>query len=745
MTDLMPYKNKFIIVCFLIVEAIVIIVSLFLIRSLDTKEESGYDVIEQIPCDALLQQQEEIAFVSNGQTQVYQMPVSLMRGESFEVRFSVDCDDMDGGMIFVDLFGNPGYDSPNAEIRRTALEGQYVITDCINYSGVHPLQCDLRIFTLGDVSASISDVEITRVREVKNRKEIVIICILLINAVMTCFVPSFLTRLSDKQTTQLPDKQKKGISYLAFGLIVCMQTLLMIFWMQQKSNFYVDELYSMEKAQYFSSNTPYTRHMYEDEGWQDRTWMGAERWKETLELTGEESVFFQSPVETVESMITGRNYNGLLNVVESFVFPGVISQYPGTLLNLFFFVLTQIVLFGMLLRNGANPQMALFGVFWYGFCGMTVSMMEYTRFYGVTSFLLLLVVAFHLMMWNTDKPGKMLLYETGALLCAYLAFKNSELVALLFVFLSILFTIGLLIRKRFKAAICYVIPVHGLTAVFVILKTPLPDMITHYSEYLSRAQLFQGADDMDRIEEMLLHMQSISPESVLKQILSAVQVLIEGMFGSWIFFIGFAALLIVLLVSDRKRKEGVTLRNGFCGVIAGMSGLYFFFMAWAFEVVPRYYSFITALIVICLTVFLNTEIPQKKLGMWSVFCMSVIFFGVLTTHITGSVEYIYRDEREFYRQLEEYKDTDSIVDQTAESFQRSVYDCVRTSGENRQIYPVSKLEGQIDVNENQSDLLLWMFPGNDVSYYERELSKSGFKWQYLGKSEASEVYLFQRN
>ena len=113
-------------------------------------------------------------------------------------------------------------------------------------------------------------------------------------------------------------------------------------------------------------------------------------------------------------------------------------------------------------------------------------------------------------------------------------------------------------------------------------------------------------------------------------------------------------------------------------------------------------------------------------------------------HITGSVDYIYRDERAFYQRMNDYKDVDSIVDQSSKSFQRSLYDCVRSSGEKRRIYAVPQLDGQIDTGENQKELLLWIFPGNDVSYYATKLSQRGYEWKYLGKSEASEVYLFQR-
>lgn len=719
-------RKRFFLAGLVLAETLVIIFALVMVCSVDNRKPVEEEVLEEILPDFTSGQTDVLTFVQDGTTQVVTFPVSLMRGEAFRISFDLASDSDTGGMVFVDLYREGQYDPQDAEFRRMVLKGRSSVTGELSFGMFHPVQCELRIFTLGNVSAEITGLRIERIRNKADVKDVVLICLLIGNAA------AFLLLCG-----KIESKRK---ARFLFAGIVCMQVLLMLFWMQQKSNFYVDELYSMEKAQYFSENPPVNRHLFQNEDWEEGTWMDVSRWQDKLILSPDEELEHQPASIAIKSMLTDRNYNGLLNLVQS-LSPGEISKYPGIVLNIVIFVLTQMIYYALMVQAGIRQRMALTGVFWFGFCGITISMAEFIRFYTLTNCLFLLALLFHLGFWKSGKYHHQILYILGVLGCLYFGYKNSELIAPLMLFLAVFFLLGLLVRREYHKALLYGLPVFGGGTVYLMLKTDLLDIISHFAEHAQRAANFQEQGDRGRLDEMMMNFQNMSAASVVKKAGSVAGMLVENLIGRWELALFLPGMLLVLFVIVKRKKRHVAVPEGFVRILGGIVICDLIFLILGIAAEARYYFFLTGLIllvILSLADRLSTTEMEKAVGGIVLACITV---GVLYTNLTGKIDFIYREDRMLLTTLGTYQEADAIVDTSGDSFQRALYDCVVHAKDDTQICPVSDPENGMPASEEGQPFLLYQFPGNDISVIVAVLQEDGTELIRLGESSASEVYL----
>lgn len=130
--------------------------------------------------------------------------------------------------------------------------------------------------------------------------------------------------------------------YFIFAAIIMIQVVVMLYWANEKSNFYIDELYSMGYASNFTGRGDTERRISDGPEWQFNKWINNALFKEYLLVSEEEQIFQLSFTEAVQKMLTGRNYFGLLNIAESLVGYDFVSARPGIVLNILIFILTEI-------------------------------------------------------------------------------------------------------------------------------------------------------------------------------------------------------------------------------------------------------------------------------------------------------------------------------------------------------------------------------------------------------------------
>ena len=104
--------------------------------------------------------------------------------------------------------------------------------------------------------------------------------------------------------------------------IIFLQVVVVLFWMTQKKNLFLDELTSFENAQAYSFHAKNTAYIHLSSAWEYESWVDNHLLKGQLEVSKEESLLSQPPQRVLKMLLMKRNYNGVLNILMS-----VLKQY----------------------------------------------------------------------------------------------------------------------------------------------------------------------------------------------------------------------------------------------------------------------------------------------------------------------------------------------------------------------------------------------------------------------------------
>ena len=244
--------------------------------------------------------------------------------------------------------------------------------------------------------------------------------------------------------------------YFIFAAIIMIQVVVMLYWANEKSNFYIDELYSMGYASNFTGRGDTERRISDGPEWQFNKWINNALFKEYLLVSEEEQIFQLSFTEAVQKMLTGRNYFGLLNIAESLVGYDFVSARPGIVLNILIFILTEIAFLLFMQKMKMELCSRYLALVMFGFSAFTIGFVEYIRFYIIVIMYFMWLLNLLYFVWTNEHMKKIIPAEIGILALTYLSYKNSEL-TLFFGAFSLCFVIALVITKKWKRLISYII------------------------------------------------------------------------------------------------------------------------------------------------------------------------------------------------------------------------------------------------------------------------------------------------
>ncbi len=536
------------------------------------------------------------------------------------------------------------------------------------------------------------------------------------------------------------DRKQRRLYILLFAAILLMQIVTVIYWARQKSNYYVDELYSMGYAHFFTEATPHPVYITESELWQEEHWIRNSDLKKLLITTKEESVFSQSPGKTLWAMWSGRSFHGILNAFESVLAPGQISKRPGTGLNLIFFILTQICLLSIFKLLDLSHISSLFGVAMYGFSGMATGIAIYTRFYCYTIFLFMLAIFLHLKMWKSSAPKVWILSVFFSDLALFLAIGNSELIIAMGGVFCSLFALGLLLSRRKAAFFGYVCSIIGGCFWYAAEYTGILNVFLHPSAYRDAGGAKGAA---------VRSFYQATADSILSRLSAYHEWITKGLYGSSFVFQCFFAFVLILtgIVIGRhdKREKGAPSFQpdddaAFIVILAAGIVVYMFFAAKIGLQSSRYLSFIFPLLCIVLWYCIDKLLKCCDPG-YSVIILPSVFLavGVLTTHLSGSIEYVYREDRELIADLKAYSDSSVIMICSRGNSRHEVYDCISLMQGQAKIYPVSGERHKINVMECPDEMLIWINSGTDITPYVEDLEE--YSMSLLGRTHVSDVFL----
>lgn len=537
--------------------------------------------------------------------------------------------------------------------------------------------------------------------------------------------------------------------------IVLFQMAVIACWAGQRSNYYIDELFSFGSAHSFTFEKKDVYYVNNSPEFRYETWVENRVLKEQLVVTEAESLLRLNPLNAVRRVLLGRNYHGILNLLMAVFSPGRISAIPALVFNLLLFSLAQLVLFGIMREMTDSYSVSALAILMYGCSGMAVMTVLYVRFYMLVTLLLLLILRIHQVMWRDRSLIRCESLTILGMVLLYLAFKDSELVFVIGGALVGVYALGLLLGKQWKKAALYILTIFPVSLIYALMKTSLIDMALNPAKYAGG----DGAEGW-MMEKLL----TVNKGRVIALIGKYLEWVSSLLFGSWYVLCSFLILILLLLefrfLGKKKTSPAVKSGNGpraghrvpcpesFIWIVAAVCLIYYVFSLLVSIPAERYFMFYFPLLVILLWVFIHRLMKGIKYRKEIILAFALLTCAGITALWTvrpDRIDFIYREDRPLVEALRESGMKDVIVINTGElDSSHSIYDCIYLMPADARLYPVKKSACHIDAAECPDEMLVWIHADRIAGQYIEDLTAAGYELAELGRTHASDVYTARR-
>lgn len=516
--------------------------------------------------------------------------------------------------------------------------------------------------------------------------------------------------------------KSKNREIFTYTAIIALQVMVLLYWANVKTNFFIDELYSMGYASSFTGAGDTARYITTSPDWQFDEWIENSVFKKYLLVSDEESVFRLPFLKAVQKFITGRNYFGLLNIAESVAGYSFVSARPGILLNIIIYVCAEISLISLLKKLNMDRYMRALALVMFGFSCYMISAAIFIRFYIFVILLMLLTLNLFYKLWSAEKWKQIIPEGIGIMFLAYFAYKNSELTIAFFGAFIGSFVIASFLAKKWKQffagiamCLCGMIFI-GVTTEYISIFSHPDDYLTiknanvaaeigysianatlasmmSYLAWLANLFgtsyfgsfwtifLFMGAVTIclilvsEKTEKKLLHfrLKKIRPLTAGAFIVWLVLLSAARRFGYGPYFFCLAILCLIALLAIKEaadfkldfKKISFSPNTLFILVLISATVIYTIFEMMAGLNTWRYYcyGFVSATIIIWYVADRLLKMPFLKWTKKQLKMILLVFvvINALIPFKTGNIEYIYEDDKDFVDNIWYHREMDVVL------------------------------------------------------------------------------------
>lgn len=522
-------------------------------------------------------------------------------------------------------------------------------------------------------------------------------------------------------------------------IVIVIQLMVMIFWGVQKSGYYVDEFFTFDNAHYVSKSTPERVKLYDADFLTYDEWHEIADLKSSLTVEREGSLLSDPAGYNVKMWVTGQPYMVLLNYVQAVFFEGKLSKWGAISINILLFLLNQIILYRLTLRLSKDRMAAVMAVALYGFSGMAASMTVYVRFYMMVTLWMALYTWLHTVMWQEEHIGKNLIMEFLSVLVLYQAYKDSPLAVIQGVGVTGAFLVGLLLRKRYKQAAAYGVPIIGGGMLYAVFMTDYIGYILWPEKYADQSVT------NDATAGLLRNFLTLTPDTAVERAVELVHVICRYLFGHiWIFgayLLLVTGVLLLCLFTRRDRTEDKDW--GFFFLAICPCAFYCVVSVCLDLRTIRYNSSIFPELAVCAAVFVMYFAKKADKKCLAAIVMGIVVLGAAAaTAYIPRVENLYRDDKKATECIRAYHGIDSVVvDYRFDD--KVMYECLAFAGDDTKVM-ITAYEN-VDYDAWSDDVLLWLRTSEGQEMIE-ELAESGrYTVEEVGSTHESDVYFISRH
>lgn len=563
--------------------------------------------------------------------------------------------------------------------------------------------------------------------------------------------------MENKHDKKIVGMSSKLTTLLIFIAIIALQMAVILYWTHEKSNYCLDEFYSMGYASSYTGGA--TGFPTASDNWKPKEWVNNAPFKKCLTVETDEQITRLPFFKALQKIVTGKNYFGLLNIAESIAGYSFVSIRPAITLNMIIFVFAEIALLIFMRKIKMDVRSQYLSLAMFGFSGLGIGLTEFIRFYVLVIMYILWMLILFYGVWGSNSFKKIIFMEFGILGLAYLAFKNSQLVMIFFGTFSFCFAIALITSKKWKPLLSYV--VMGICGVVYIgVTTDYIGILLHPTNYSGKNKAIKAS----------LNIAAFSMDLVKNNLGKYVKFFGDSYFGNYFLVLISAAVLTIYSLWMRKRKIGnkspifgsavlkmtsgkfslrnfkLTSESRFIFVVFGTAAIYTFVMALADLKVERYLCI--AFVLYCIVFWyildriLNKWLCKELVSGWYIILTVTVILCALVPFKTRNVGigYIYENDRNFKSALEPYRDMNVVLAFT-QGTGVEIYDCVNLMTEKAYIYAIDLEEYAYDDEKFTDEFLLWARNDQDITPVLDGLSDQGYESANLGQNHASQVYV----
>ncbi len=552
-------------------------------------------------------------------------------------------------------------------------------------------------------------------------------------------------------------KQKEHRKILIYAAIIIAQVLVMIYWAHIKTNYNIDELYSMGFARGYFSQIHTPEYITVDNEFCFNQWMSNSTLKGYLIMKDKAKIINVPIGVVIKEFLTGRNYFGLLNIAESFADNSDLSSIPGEYLNVVFFVIAQIMLIIFMNRIGMCYETICLATGMFGFSGYIISAVEFVRFYMLIIMLTLVITNLLFSAWNENSMIRITLVETVVMVLSYFIYKNSDFYVPFFGALMACFLFGLAFKKRWKESIPLVIVIL-IGVLFILLRTGL---FGYDSVAVMPLKVRRTVSDL------------LNPSiiGVIRYTKWLIKLFATHYFGNYLVNVLYLTVLLFCFYSvirRSKKADSVLIKRPlapevqFVLIIAGATFVYTVFNAICQYDVWRYYCFGFVFVTFLFWFIIDRLLLklQNNMKKWVVIILTALVgISSLLPFRTRMIEYMYEDEKSFIENLQKvsYLDVVMFLPANEETIlseeltylsRHAIYDCISLMPEESSIYVADIEEYDRVMIDFPEDFILWTQKdqGNmDLAPVLDDLDTNGYSVRSLGTDHDSLVFLVRRS
>jgi len=538
--------------------------------------------------------------------------------------------------------------------------------------------------------------------------------------------------------------------YRIFIIFLCLctvQIILLQYWYACKTNYYIDEYFSLECAKYFTKANGSRQYLCTEILPNNlNNWMNVGELQDNLYPLKEELLSSHNFLFIISKLFSERPYRGIINLLFSLCKNDISIWFVSDCFNVFIWVITEIIIFYILYKLTDNIIPSFLTISFLSGSGLIIGLISFVRMYIWDLFLWMLILFLHLIIWKELKTWRVIIELLGVLLFTYIALKDSEPILIIFAVLLFVYSIMLLVFRKCKIFFIY----FGgslFAGVYYILTSKFLWMLNAF---------FSGKNNISEghVKDAIDSLSSLDFRIIIGGIVRLIGWIRRYVFSLYsltiitvLTVIFFLICLLKQYVQKKNIEHEIAENDGFAlilfcvGIISALANICVSFREERYYI----YSIVTIFISVAYIIYRGISMLKLSHSIRKGIGIGYVLLIIICTFVRRDIPYLYEEDEIPLQMLSEYSSYDALLIHDLELMgSTDIYECIYYREKTASVYPTKWKELNLDVEKFPEQFLVWTHLDADISGECNMLVKEGYTLTPLCSTHGSDVYIAER-